>query len=274
MPSPTAGDRGLFEGGSQSYSIKLDVFEGPLDLLLHLIRKNELDIYDIPIALITRQYLDYLKFLQELNLDLVGDFLVMASTLLQIKSRMLLPVEESEEGEGEGEEQEDPRAELVRRLIDYQRYRDAGIELGTRELLGREVFIRPATDTELAGLESDEGPLELELFDLVEAFRQLLARLPVARVHEVAARETLSIVDAVNEILTLLQERESLCFDELFNEEMTRERLVVSFLALLELCRIRLVRVIQQSRYGAIHIFPAVAPVETSDGGDDVEPLP
>ncbi|CAH2031706.1 segregation and condensation protein A [Trichlorobacter ammonificans] len=272
MSLPATGDQGLFEGAGQGYSIKLDVFEGPLDLLLHLIRKNELDIYDIPIALITRQYLDYLKFLQELNLDLVGDFLVMASTLLQIKSRMLLPVEESEEGEGE--EQEDPRAELVRRLIDYQRYRDAGIELGTRELLGREVFVRPVAEAELAGLGPDEGPLELELFELVEAFRLLLARLPVARVHEVAARETLSIVDAVNEILSLLQERESLCFDDLFNEEMTRERLVVSFLALLELCRIRLVRVIQQSRYGAIHIFPAVTPAEHPDGADDVDPLP
>jgi hypothetical protein len=144
----------LSGGEDQSYSVKLDVFEGPLDLLLHLIRKNELDIYDIPIALITRQYLDYLKFLKELNLDLVGDFLVMASTLLQIKSRMLLPVEESEEGE---EEQEDPRAELVRRLIEYQRYRDAGLELGTRELLGREVFVRPVDDAEFPGLGDQPG---------------------------------------------------------------------------------------------------------------------
>lgn len=260
MTEAASDSKGLFEGDGQGYSVKLDVFEGPLDLLLHLIRKNELDIYDIPIALITRQYLDYLKLLQELDLDLVGDFLVMASTLLQIKSRMLLPVEEVEEGEGE--EQEDPRAELVRRLIEYQRYRDAGLELGTHELLGREVFVRPAADAALEGLAADEGPLELDLFELVEAFRLLLARLPVARAHEVAAQETLSIVDAINEILTLLQEKESLCFDELFREELTRERLVVSFLALLELCRIRLVRIIQHSRYGAIHIFPAVTPTE------------
>lgn len=269
--SPLAeADKGLFEGDDQSYSVKLDVFEGPLDLLLHLIRKNELDIYDIPIALITRQYLDYLKFLKELNLDLVGDFLVMASTLLQIKSRMLLPVEESEEGE---EEQEDPRAELVRRLIEYQRYRDAGLELGTRELLGREVFIRPVGDAELAGLGPDEGPLELDLFELTEAFRRLLSRLPVARAHEVAAQETLSIVDAINEILTLLQEGQSLDFEELFREDMSRERMIVSFLALLELCRVKLVKVIQNNRYGPIHVFPAVAPTDPDGAGDD-EPDP
>lgn len=266
-PVPEA-NTGLSGGEDQSYSVKLDIFEGPLDLLLHLIRKNELDIYDIPIALITRQYLDYLKFLKELNLDLVGDFLVMASTLLQIKSRMLLPVEESEEGE---EEQEDPRAELVRRLIEYQRYRDAALELGARELLGREVFVRPVVDAGLAGLGSDEGPLELDLFELTEAFRRLLARLPEARAHEVAAQETLSIVDAINEILTLLQERQSLDFEQLFREELSRERMIVFFLALLELCRIKLVKVIQNNRYGPIHIFPAVSPTD-QDGVGDGEP--
>ena len=270
MTTVPEASTGLSGGEDQSYSVKLDVFEGPLDLLLHLIRKNELDIYDIPIALITRQYLDYLKFLKELNLDLVGDFLVMASTLLQIKSRMLLPVEESEEGE---EEQEDPRAELVRRLIEYQRYRDAGLELGTRELLGREVFVRPVDDAGLAGLGPDEGPLELDLFELTEAFRRLLARLPVARAHEVAAQETLSIVDAINEILTLLQEGQSLDFEELFREDLSRERMIVSFLALLELCRVKLVKVIQNNRYGPIHIFPAVSPTDQDGAGDD-EPDP
>jgi len=271
VTSEPEASTGLFEGDDQSYSVKLDVFEGPLDLLLHLIRKNELDIYDIPIALITRQYLDYLKLLKELNLDLVGDFLVMASTLLQIKSRMLLPVDEGEEGEGE--EQEDPRAELVRRLIEYQRYRDAGLELGTRELLGREVFVRPVDDAELAGLGPDEGPLELDLFELTEAFRRLLARLPVARAHEVAAQETLSIVDAINEILTLLQEGQSLDFEELFRDDLSRERMIVSFLALLELCRVKLVKVIQNNRYGPIHIFPAVSPTDPDGAGDD-EPDP
>ena len=258
----------LFEGAAQGYSVKLDAFEGPLDLLLHLIRKNELDIYDIPIALITRQYLDYLKLMKELNLDLAGDFLVMASTLLQIKSRMLLPQPEPEEGEGE--EQEDPRAELVRRLLDYQRYRDAGLELGARELLGREVFVRPCADgCCLDGLALDEGPYELDLFELSEAFNKLLSRLPTARAHEVAAQESLSIVDAINQILTRLDGVESLAFEELFVDDNSRERMIVTFLALLELCRLKLVKVIQNSRYGAIYIFTAVTAAADEDGVAD-----
>jgi len=262
----------LFEGADQGYSIKLDAFEGPLDLLLHLIRKNEVDIYDIPIALITRQYLDYLKLMKELNLDLAGDFLVMASTLLQIKSRMLLPLPEPEEGEGE--EQEDPRAELVRRLIEYQRYRDAGLELGARELLGREVFARPCADgCCLEGFVApDDGPLELDLFELSEAFNQLLARIPTARAHEVAGQDTLSIVDAINEILSRLDGHESMEFESLFQDDMSRERMIVTFLALLELCRIKLLKVIQNNRYGTIYIFPSVAATD-NDGASDALPF-
>jgi segregation and condensation protein A len=262
---------GLFEGVVQGYSVKLDAFEGPLDLLLHLIRKNEVDIYDIPIALITRQYLEYLKLMHELNLDLAGDFLVMASTLLQIKSRMLLPTIEPDEGEGE--EQEDPRAELVRRLLEYQRYRDAGLELGARELLGREVFVRPCADgCCLEGMAVDEGPFELDLFELSEAFNSLLSRMPMARAHEVAAQDTLSIVDAINEILTKLDGQESLLFEVLFHDDMSRERMIVTFLALLELCRIKLVRILQNSRYGAIYIFPSV-PTTDDSGASDALPF-
>lgn len=260
----------LFEGALQGYSVKLDAFEGPLDLLLHLIRKNEVDIYDIPISLITRQYLDYLKLMKELNLDLAGDFLVMAATLLQIKSRMLLPLPEPEEGEGD--EPEDPRAELVRRLLEYQRYRDAGLELGARELLGREVFARPCRDgCCLEGVAAaEEGPLELDLFELAEAFRGLLARMPLARAHEVAAQETLSIVDAINQILTKLDGHESVEFSVLFaDEEQTRERMIVTFLALLELCRIKLVKVLQNSRYGPIYLYPSVAASDAEGGLDE-----
>lgn len=270
MPSAAEATSSLFEGAVQGYSVKLDAFEGPLDLLLHLIRKNEVDIYDIPIALITRQYLEYLKLMKELNLDLAGDFLVMASTLLQIKSRMLLPLPDAEEGEGE--EQEDPRAELVRRLLEYQRYRDAGLELATRELLGREVFIRPCRDgCCLDGVAAaDDGPLEIDLFELAEAFRSLLARMPTARAHEVAAQDTLSIVDAINEILTKLQGRESLEFELLFQDDMSKERMIVTFLALLELCRIKLLKVIQNSRFGPIYLFPSVPTTDNNGSGDEL----
>lgn len=263
----TTAPASLFEGAVHGYSVKLDAFEGPLDLLLHLIRKNEVDIYDIPIALITRQYLEYLKLMHDLNLDLAGDFLVMASTLLQIKSRMLLPMPDPEEGEADQEE--DPRAELVRRLIEYQRYRDAGLELGARELLGREVFARPCSDgCCLDGLAVDDGPFEVDLFELSEAFNTLLARMPMARAHEVAAQETLSIVDAINEILTKLDGQESLLFESLFQDDMSRERMIVTFLALLELCRIKLVKILQNSRYGAIFIYPSVSVTDEAGVSD------
>lgn len=261
----------LLSEGRQSYSIKLDKFEGPLDLLLHLIRKNELDIYDIPIALITKQYLEYLSLLKELNLEVAGDFLVMASTLLQIKSRMLLPNPEPEEGEGEAEE--DPRAELVRRLIEYQRYKDAALHLGEREILGREVFARRFGSQELQIVPAEDEVIELDLFQLAEAFSSLISRVPTARVHEVVGFDSISIADAINEILGLLQEREMLAFEELFREDDSRERLIASFLALLELCKLKMLKVLQNKSCGEIYIYPAVPP-ETADGEAGGDTLP
>lgn len=252
------------EGFHESYSVRLDAFEGPLDLLLHLIRKNELDIYDIPVAVITRQYLDYIKLLKDLNLEVAGDFLLMASTLLHIKSRMLLPQDEQEEGDVE---EADPRAELIRRLLEYQQYKEAGQVLGARALLGREVFIRTCPDPALATLPAEEGPLELGLFDLVDAFRGLLARIPVESFHDVAPAETFSIADCINEILSLLQERDTLQFDELVRDDLTRERVIVTFLALLELCKLKLIRIFQNEEYGNIWFVPAVA--EQSESGNE-----
>jgi len=255
-------DPNLLDGLNEAYSVHLDAFDGPLDLLLHLIRKNELDIYDIPIAVITRQYLDYIKLMKDLNLEVAGDFLVMAATLLQIKSRMLLPVEEPEEGE---EDELDPRAELIRRLMEYQQYKEAGMVIGARALLGREVFVRSCPDPVLTAARSEEGPLEVSLFELVDAFRVLLARIPAEQFHDVAAAETFSIADCINEILSLLQERETVQFDELVRDEFTRERVIVTFLALLELCRLKLIRIFQNSHEGSIWFIPAVVPDD--DGG-------
>lgn len=246
----------LLEGFHESYSVHLDKFDGPLDLLLHLIRKNELDVCDIPIAVITRQYLDYIKLMKDLNLEVAGDFLVMAATLLQIKSRMLLPVDEPEEGE---EEEGDPRAELIRRLMEYQQYKEAGMVIGARALLGREVFIRTCPDPALAAAQNVEGPLEVTLFDLVDAFKTLLARVPAEHFHDVAAAETFSIADCINEILSLLQERDTVQFDELIGDELTRERIIVTFLALLELCRLKLIRIFQDGHQGNIWFVPSVS---------------
>lgn len=247
----------LLDGLHMGYSVHLDTFDGPLDLLLHLIRKNELDVCDISIAVITRQYLDYIKLMKELNLEVAGDFLVMAATLLQIKSRMLLPVDEPEESE---EEELDPRAELIRRLMEYQQYKEAGMVIGARALLRREVFVRSCSDPVLVAAQNVEGPLEVSLFELVDAFRILLDRIPAEHFHDVAAAETFSIADCINEILSLLQERDTLQFDDLVREEFTRERVIVTFLALLELCRLKLVRIFQNGHQGSIWFVPSVTP--------------
>jgi segregation and condensation protein A len=245
----------LLDGLHTGYSVHLDKFDGPLDLLLHLIRKNELDVCDISIAVITRQYLDYIKLMKELNLEVAGDFLVMAATLLQIKSRMLLPVDEPEESE---DEETDPRAELIRRLMEYQQYKDAGMVIGARALLGREVFVRTCVDPLLTAARNEEGPLEVNLFELVDAFRVLLDRIPAEHFHDVDAAETFSIADCINEILSLLQERDTVQFDDLVRDEFTRERVIVTFLALLELCRLKLIRIFQNAPEGNIWFVPAV----------------
>lgn len=262
MVSRTSDENLTLEGFHETYSVRLDKFEGPLDLLLHLIRKNELDICDIPISVIARQYLDYIKLMKDLNLEVAGDFLVMASTLLHIKSSLLLPQDEQEEGE---EDALDPRAELIRRLLEYQQYKEAGQLLEARALLGREVFARASPEPGLSAHEVEEGPLELSLFDLVDAFRALLARIPVESFHDVAPAETFSIADCINEILSILQERETVFFDDLVADDLTRERVIVTFLAVLELCRLKLVRIFQNVEHGSIWFVPAVAPETTNE---------
>jgi len=228
--------------------VRTEAFEGPLDLLLHLIKKNELDIYNIPIAEITRQYLDYLDVMRELNLDVAGEFLVMAATLIQIKSHMLLPqaVDPMEEEQGE-----DPRAELVRRLLEYDRYREASSLLIAREVLDRDVFARTFPSEELEAFPSDEAMPIVEMFELVDAFRRILAKVPIESFHEVGS-ENISIADRISDILEYLQGREAVDFEELFAGSSSREFIVASFLAVLELCRLRMIRLLQFENYGRI----------------------
>lgn len=245
-----------------SYKVNLDKFQGPLDLLLFLIKKNELDIYDIPIALITRQYLEYIKVLKDLNLEIAGDFLVMASTLIQIKSSMLLP---SRNEENPDEEVEDPRAELIRRLVEYSRYKEAALMLNEQKLLGRELFARTTIAEELKSDEVPAEPLELDLFALIEAFRGILAKAPHESFHEVCA-ESISIAERINEILSLLQENEFIAFVELFENSRDRDYIVATFLAILELCKLKLIRIRQQEQYGDIWIWPAV--LDDTDSSD------
>jgi len=239
------------------YNVKLDKFEGPLDLLLFLIKKNELDIYDIPIAVITNQYLEYIKLLKDLNLEVAGEFLVMASTLIQIKSSMLLPTHADE---GSEEEEEDPRAELIRRLVEYSRYKEAAVRLSENKLLGREVFARSFSSTELLATDVVDEQLEVELFQLIDAFRAVLARAPKESFHEVSS-ESISIAERINEILSLLQEKDLLSFETLFESMIDRDYVVATFLAILELCKARMIRIRQQDKYGSIWILPAVVEI-------------
>jgi segregation and condensation protein A len=235
--------------------VRTEAFEGPLDLLLHLIKKNEVDIYNIPMAAITRQYLDYLDVMRELNLDVAGEFLVMASTLIQIKSQMLLP--QGDEPGLDEDKIEDPRAELVRRLLDYERYRDASIELAAGNLLERDVFARNFVSAELDAFTPEEALPEIELFELVDAFRRILAKAPRESFHEVGS-ENISIADRISDILEVLQGRESVDFEELFAGSSTREYIVASFLAILELCRLRMIRILQFETFGRLLVKNAV----------------
>jgi segregation and condensation protein A len=236
--------------GNSPYTVRLEMFEGPLDLLLHLIHKNELDITNIPIALITEQYLEYLKLMKVLNLDMAGEYLLMASTLLYIKSKMLLPAS-SEEGEEEGE---DPRAELVRRLLEYQKYKAAAAELEKRPMLDRDVFLRSTSmEVEDAG---EEERVEVNLFELIEAFRKILERVKTEEFHEVIL-DRLSVEEKAQEIFSLLQrEKRSMAFHLLFPEQASRRVIIITFLAILELVKMKLVRVFQLTPFETIRISP------------------
>lgn len=251
-----------------SYQVNIEEFEGPLDLLLHLIKKNEVDIYNIPIAAITRQYLDYIDLMKDLNLDIAGEFLVMAATLLQIKSKLLLPATVEEESE---EEEEDPRAELVRRLLEYQKYKEAAIGLSQRELLGRDLFARKFPAPDLTSFEAEEEPAEVELFELIEAFQRVLAKVSPETFHEVGA-DGLSIAERITEVLALVQGEEMVTFEALFIGDVTRDALVITFLAVLELCKLKMIRISQARDRGTIYIVPVATDVavDTAEDEEDV----
>jgi segregation and condensation protein A len=255
VTTAAAQDRLFPDDDSLACLVRTEAFEGPLDLLLHLIKKNEVDIYNIPIAAISRQYLEYLDLMRELNLDVAGEFLVMASTLIQIKSQMLLP--QNSDADPADEQIEDPRAELVRRLLDYERYRDASIELASRNILDRDVFARNFVPAELEAVAAEETLPEIELFELVDAFRRILAKAPKESFHEVGS-ENISIADRISDVLDFIQGKEAVDFEELFIGSSTREYIVATFLAILELCRLRMIRILQFETYGRIMVKNAV----------------
>lgn len=248
-PRPPTPDEPLAElemvTPGEAFRVALPNFDGPLDLLLHLIREHKVDILDIPIALITEKYLESLHRMREINLDVAGEFLVVASTLAHIKSRMLLPRQELVAGpEGESAEDLDPRAELVRRLLEYQKYKAAALVLAAKPILNRDVFARQVRAEDVLIPTGDAGLVELSVYKLIEALDRILKeRLPQAS-HEVI-KERVSLSEAMTRTLGLLQQRGRVLFAELFEGQRNRQNIIITFLALLELCKLRLVRVHQ-----------------------------
>jgi segregation and condensation protein A len=235
-----------------NYTVKLDIFEGPLDLLLYLIRKNEVDIYDIPIALITEQYLEYLDLMTVLNLDIAGEFLVMAATLAKIKSKMLLPPSVDDE---DGEEEGDPRAELMEHLLEYQQYKEVADQLKKRELLEKDIFTRIQAEEHIPELDKNSTVIEASLFDLVDALKKVIERkdLP-GNLMEVAV-EKISVRDKIAEILSTVKENQQIIFQSLFDGLSTKYEIIVAFLALLELIRLRAIKVFQVHPHGEIRVI-------------------
>ncbi len=257
-----------FESALEALPIRVDNvnFEGPLDLLLHLIKRNEVNIYDIPIALITRQYLDTIALMQELDLDIAGEFLVMAATLIHIKSKMLLPRPETA-SLLEGEE-EDPRDVLVRRLLEHQKFKAAAELLHEREQLRAAQWQRP--DERVANIAGDdyEPELEVDLFGLLAAFQAVVQRSKT-RPKVLLPPEQIPVEARIEQLLDRLSEHEACGFEDLFADVHDKSGLIVTFLALLEMIRLKLVRVFQSGSFGPIRVYkrprPADAPHPIGD---------
>ena len=261
-PAPAEPERVTVPEGMESVlpddapRILLPLFEGPLDLLLYLIKRERIDIHDIPIAPITRQYMEYLDVMQELSLDVAGDFMVMAATLIHIKSKMLVPIEPTE-AEGD-EEYVDPREELVRRLLEFQRYKDAAGVLHQQAQIRAAQWTRP--DTVIPSFDdAGEEMLEAGLYDLISAFKELLDRRKALIAHDVDG-EGPPVEQRMEELLAMIKEGESLEFLALFASLETKAEMIVTFLALLELIRLKRVRVYQRGMFGPIRVFRPVGP--------------
>ncbi|MFN7133333.1 MAG: segregation and condensation protein A, partial [Myxococcales bacterium] len=231
-----------------AFRVALPNFEGPLDLLMHLIREHKIDIFDIPIALITEKYLETLEVMKQLDLDVAGEFIMMAASLAHIKSRMLLPRQEVSGPEETQEEQGDPREELVRRLLNYQKYRAAAEELGRMDVLDRDVFTRKVSAEPVPLGDNEVGFAEVSVFKLIEALDRALKAAKKEIPHQVFV-DRLSIGDAISKLIDRLKSEPKLSFFELLAGQGERHRIVVTFLALLEMCKLRLIRIYQETEH-------------------------
>jgi segregation and condensation protein A len=257
----------VFDAGSATYSVRLPDFEGPLDLLLHLCQKHELDILNIPVAFVTEKYLEYLALLELVNLDIASEYLLMAATLAHIKSKMLLPkLPEGQEDEALDED-EDPREALIRRLLEYQKYKQAGADLAARGIAGADIFLRGAA-LETAAAASGPTPLkEVSLFELMDAFSRVLSKSKIKLTHDIVI-DRLSINDRIHELVELLRGQNRLRFEDLFEGMRTRFDLVITFLALLEMAKLRMTRLYQSGPLAELYIE------STSDAATLLSDLP
>ncbi|MFZ5640882.1 MAG: segregation and condensation protein A [Bacillota bacterium] len=240
-----------------AYQIKLPVFEGPFDLLFHLIEKNEVDIYDIPIAKITEQYLEYLATMHMLDLEVASEFLVMAATLLSIKARMLLPKPPVEMPDEDGEFAADPRDELVERLLDYKKFKQLADFLKEKEASQEKVYTRPNEEEMFIHLFSEENPLEgISLDNLLTALKDVLERAAEVELTGEITRDEVTIRDKMKEIMhRLFFQPKGIAFRDLFRMRATRVEIVVTFLGLLELIKLGKIRVYQSKNFGEIMIY-------------------
>ena len=268
MPQPDAQQEQpeILEAGRDTYNVALPAggFEGPLDLLLHLCQKHELDILDIPIAFVTEKYLEYLGVMQLMNLDVASEYLLMAATLAHIKSKMLLPAPPPGQEDDALEDEEDPRQALIRRLLEYQKYKQAAADLAARGITGADAFTRGIAIEE--AVHTGLAPLaEIQLYSLVEAFQAVLSRSKVKLSHDILA-DRISLADRINELADVLRDRKRIVFDELFTGLTTKFDLVITFLALLEMTKLRMTRLFQTEPLSPIY-------VELAENADEIAPI-
>ncbi len=248
-----------------TYKVKLEVFEGPLDLLLYLIKKEEVDIYDIPIAKITDQYLEYMELMQLLDLTIAGEFLVMAATLMHIKSKLLLPPDETEV---ESEEELDPRAELVKRLLEYKKFKEAAAELAQKESHQKHFYARVGS-----GINMDELPaakdefFEASLFDLITAFTKVLRDIPKEMFHQII-KDEFTVSEKIHDVLHMLVDNKKVMFTDLFKAAKNKAEIITTFLAILELIKIREISIIQHAHFGEIEIVKSMENIKPAGGGN------
>jgi len=266
------------EAADGAWSLKLPDFEGPLDLLLHLCQKHQLDILNIPVGLVTEKYLEYLATMEILQLDSAAEYLVMAATLVHIKSRSLLPTPppDQEDESIDGEDEIDPREALIRRLLEYQKYKQAAEQLVSRGIAGRDVFLRgtPAETVTGGAVQVGEdsphlAPLaEVPVFALLDAFQRALQRRKLDMSHDVVA-DRISLTDRIGELSDILRRRGRATFEELLDGATTKFDLIITFLALLEMTRLKLTRLLQSAPLAPLHVELAATPASGSgDGGE------